>query len=437
MIDSLQNIFRIPDLRKKILFTLGMFIVYRLGGHIPVPGINTAALAAFFDSVRGSVLGLYDIFAGGNLRRATIFALGIMPYISASIILQLLSAVIPYYQQLQKEGEEGRRKINQHTRYLTILIAGIQSLGIAIFLERVTGPGSVPIVAHPGIGFRLLTMITLTTGTIFVMWLGEMITEHGIGNGISLLIMIGILSRYPGAAVSMWRMLSKGAMSWFTFGFLLVVVFVITAAVVVVTQAQRRIPVQYAKRVVGRRIYGGQTTHLPLNVNAAGVIPIIFAQSVIMFPASIAQFFSRFEFFQTISDMFSTTSPVYVIVYAGLIVFFAYFYTAIVINPQDLAENMKKYGGFIPGIRPGAKTAEYIDKVMTRITLPGALFFAFIAILPMYLIHKFRVPFYFGGTSLIITVGVILDTAQQIEAQLLMRHYDGFLKSGRIRGRRR
>ena len=436
MMKAFGDVWRIPDLRKKILFTLGMFIVYRFGSHIPVPGVDTSALAAAFQAMRGSVLGLYDIFVGGNLRRATIFALGIMPYISASIILQILGATIPYYQRLMKEGEEGRRKINQHTRYLTVLIAIIQSTGISIFLESLNASGT-PVVATPGFFFRFSTIVTLTAGTIFVMWLGELITEKGIGNGISLIIMIGILARFPNQMVSYARELFSGARSWtFTFVFVVFAVLIV-AAVVLVTQAQRRIPVQYAKRVIGRRVYGGQSTHLPLNVNAAGVIPIIFAQSALMLLPTFASFFKNQMWAQSIVTFFNPGGWVYNTLYVILIVAFAYIYTSIVINPQELADNMKKYGGFIPGIRPGKPTADYIDKVMTRITLPGALFFAFIAVLPTILINKYHLPFYFGGTSLLIVVGVALDTVNQLESQLLMRHYEGFVKKGRIRGRRR
>jgi preprotein translocase subunit SecY len=433
VLEKLLNIFRIPDLRKKLLFTLGMFVIYRIGGHITLPGIDATALLKQFENLRGTLLGLYDIFSGGNLSRATIFALGIMPYISTSIILQLLGAVIPYYQRLQKEGEEGRRKITQHTRYGTVMLAAIQGLAMSIMLERL-GPG---VVINPGMGFRLISVLTMTSGTIFIMWLGEQITERGIGNGISLIIMIGIVARYPSDALSALRLFQGGVHGMFFYLILLVIVVFITAAVVFITQGQRRIPVQYARRVVGRKVYGGQSTFIPLNVNAAGVIPIIFAQSVIMLPTTIAQFLPKSGWMESIMAVMTPGYWLYNVIYAVLIIIFAYFYTAIIINPADLADNMKKYGGFIPGKRPGAKTSEYIDRIITRITLPGAVFFAFIAILPMYLIVHFKVPFFFGGTSLLITVGVLLDTVQQIEAQLMMRHYEGFLKKGKIRGRRR
>ncbi|TES91892.1 MAG: preprotein translocase subunit SecY [Candidatus Cloacimonadota bacterium] len=433
MLEKLLNIFKIPDLRRKLLFTLCMFVVYRIGGHITLPGIDANMLLQQFQQLKGTLLGLYDIFSGGNLSRATIFALGIMPYISTSIILQLLGAVIPYYQRLQKEGEEGRRKITQHTRYGTVILATIQGFGISIFLENL-GPG---VVVNPGISFRLISVLTMVSGTIFIMWLGEQITEKGIGNGISLIIMIGIVARYPNDAITSWRLLKSGIHGPFFYIVLLIFVVLITAAVVFITQGQRRIPVQYARRVVGRKIYGGQSTFIPLNVNSAGVIPIIFAQSVIMLPTTLVQFFPKTGWVENIMAYIQPGYWLYNIMYGVLIVVFAYFYTAIVINPTDLADNMKKYGGFIPGKRPGAKTSEYIDRIITRITLPGAIFFAIVAILPMYLIVHFKVPFYFGGTSLLITVGVLLDTVQQIEAQLMMRHYEGFLKKGKIRGRRR
>jgi preprotein translocase subunit SecY len=412
VLEKLLNIFRIPDLRKKLLFTLGMFVIYRLGGHITLPGIDATALLKQFE---------------------TIFALGIMPYISTSIILQLLGAVIPYYQRLQKEGEEGRRKITQHTRYGTVMLAAVQGFAMSIFLERL-GPG---VVINPGMGFRLISVLTMTSGTIFIMWLGEQITERGIGNGISLIIMIGIIARYPNDVVNAFRLFQAGVHGLFFYLILLVVVVFITAAVVFITQGQRRIPVQYARRVVGRKVYGGQSTFIPLNVNAAGVISIIFAQSVIMLPTTIAQFLPKTGWMENIMAVIQPGYWLYNVIYGTLIVIFAYFYTAIIMNPSDLADSMKKYGGFIPGKRPGAKTSEYIDRIITRITLPGAVFFAFVAILPMYLIVHFKVPFFFGGTSLLITVGVLLDTVQQIEAQLMMRHYEGFLKKGKIRGRRR
>uniref|UniRef100_A0A7C4UH86 Protein translocase subunit SecY n=1 Tax=candidate division WOR-3 bacterium TaxID=2052148 RepID=A0A7C4UH86_UNCW3 len=436
MIKAFGDVWKIPDLRKKILFTLVILIVYRIGSHIPCPGVNTKALTAAFEAMKGSVLGLYDVFVGGNLSRATIFALGIMPYISASIILQILGVTIPYYQKLAKEGEEGRRKMNQHTRYLTVLLAAINSFGIAAFLQSLNASGQA-VVPFPGPFFVFSTMVTMTAGTIFVMWLGELITDKGIGNGISLIIMIGILARFPNEMIIFGRELLSGIRSWIFAIFFVVFAVLIIASVVIVTQAQRRIQVQYARRVIGGKIYGGQSTHLPLNVNAAGVIPIIFAQSALMIIPTFANIFNKYGWAQRVMEFFSPSSIIYNTLYVILIIVFAYVYTAIVINPQELAENMKKYGGFIPGIRPGKQTADYIDKIIARITLPGAIFFAFIAILPSILITKFHLPFYFGGTSLLIVVGVALDTVQQLESQLLMRHYDGFVKRGKIRGRRR
>ena len=436
MFRTFSNIFKIPDLRKRVLFTLAILVVYRIGGHIPSPGIDAKALGVFFEQAQGTILGLYDLFVGGSLRRATIFALGIMPYISSSIIFQLLTAVIPYLEKLQKEGEEGRRKITQYTRYATVGLAAVQGYGISIFLEQLTGTGGQPVVPAPGMGFRMLTVLTLASGTIFIMWLGEQITEKGIGNGISLIIFVGCLDQIPRYVMNTLRKLFAGALSPVVLAFVLAFMVGITAAVVFITQAQRRVPVQYAKRVIGRKIYGGQATHLPLNINSAGVIPIIFAQSIIMFPTTLSSFFLKTTWAEAISGLMQPGTWLYTSIYAALIVFFAYFYTAIVINPVDLADNMKKYGGFIPGIRPGTRTSEYIDRILTRITLPGAVFFAFIAILPIYLMRVTGVPVYFGGTTLLIIVGVALDTVQQIEAQLMMRHYEGFLKKGKLRGRR-
>ena len=359
-----------------------------------------------------------------------------MPYISASIILQLFGAVVPYFERLQKEGEEGRKKITQYTRYGTVLLSVIQALGISIFLEGLNGRSSALIVPHPGFGFRLLTMLTMTTGTVFVMWLGEQITERGIGNGISLIIFIGIVARSPNDMISTARMVVGGTMSIFTLIVLGALMVAVTGFVVWMTKAQRKIPVQYAKRIVGRKMYGGQNTHIPLRVNTAGVIPIIFAQSIVVFPGTLASFFPNSETMLTLVQYFRPGSFFYSLVYALMIIFFTYFYTAIVLNPVDLAENMKKYGGFIPGVRPGMTTARYIDRIMTRITLPGSIYLAAIAVLPDILISRMRVPFYFGGTSLLIIVGVALDTLQQIESHLLIRHYDGFLKRGKLRAGR-
>ncbi|MRR08574.1 preprotein translocase subunit SecY [bacterium] len=433
MWEKFQNIFRIPELRKKILFTIGMLVVYRVGGHLPTAGIDTAVLGEWFRAQRGSLFGMYDLFAGGNLSRATVFALGIMPYISSSIMMQLLGAVIPFLEKLQKEGEAGRKKINQYTRYATVALALFQSYGIALFLESMS-PNGMAVVPNPGFGFRLLTMITMTAGTVFVMWLGEQITEHGIGNGISMIIFVGCLDSIPGQVLQTFTALSAGAVSIITVVLMLVVIVLVTAAVVLMTQASRKIPVQYAKRVVGRKIYGGQNTYIPLSFNSAGVIPIIFAQSVLAFPMTFVTFFKA-DWATGVAGLFSTTSWLYNVLYALLIIFFAYFYTAIVINPNDLADNMKKYGGFIPGIRPGSKTAEYVDRILTRITLPGAIFFALIAILPTVLMSWTGLNIYFGGTTLLIIVGVALDTLQQIESHLLMRHYEGFIKGGKLSGR--
>ncbi len=428
---SYQSMFKIPELKRRILFTALMLIVYRLGSHIPSPGINLATLKEFFDSQKGTLVGLYDMFAGGNLHNATIFALGIMPYISSSIIFQLLQAVVPYFEKLAKEGEEGRKKINQYTRYGTVALALIQAFGISFALE---GMGNI--VLHPGMGFKLMTMLTLTAGTVFVMWLGEQITERGIGNGISLIIFIGIIARYPAEVVNTLLQLQSGEMHWFKL--LLIVAFMIgvVGGIIAITQGQRRIPVQYAKKIVGRRVYGGANTHIPLRVNTAGVIPIIFAQSIIMFPGTLGTFFRNNAFFEDLANMFQRTHPVYLISYTALILLFTYFYTAVILNPVDLADNMKKNSGFIPGVRPGKKTAEYIDRVLTRVTLPGAVFLAIIAILPDLMIEWLNVPFYFGGTGLLIVIGVGLDTLQQIESHLVMRHYEGFMTRGRLRGRR-
>ncbi len=424
--------FRIPELKRRLLFTGMILLIYRLGGHIPTPGINRAALASFFDSQSGSLMGLYDMFSGGNLKNATVFALGIMPYISASIIFQLLQAVVPYFEKLAKEGEEGRKKITQYTRFGTVALALIQSFGMAAGLEQMSGG----IVTTPGIGFKLLTTITLTAGTVFVMWLGEQITEQGIGNGISLIIFIGIVARYPTDILNTAQQLASGDMHIIKALLIAAFMLFVIGGIIAITQGARKIPVQYAKKIVGRRVYGGANTHIPLKVNTAGVIPIIFAQSIIMFPATLMNIFPDVGFFTTLGGLFRPPNPVYVIVYSTLIILFAYFYTAVILNPVDLADNMKKNSGFIPGVRPGKKTAEYIDRVLTRVTLPGAVFLAIIAILPDMMISFLQVQFYFGGTGLLIVVGVALDTLQQIESHLVMRHYDGFMSKGRLRARR-
>jgi preprotein translocase subunit SecY len=450
MLDKLQNVFRVPELKRRIGFTAALLIVYRLGGHVPTPGIDSQALATIFEQQKNTLFGLYDMFVGGSFRKATVFALGIMPYISAAIILQLMGAVVPYFQKLQKEGEEGRKKIQQLTRYGTVLLSMIQSYGIAIYLERATTAGGISVVAMPGWTFRLFTMITLTSGTIFVMWLGEQISERGIGNGISLIIFIGIVARFPNDILNTVRAVISGQLQLFAMIAIGVLMVLIIASVVLMTQGQRKIPVQYAKRVVGRKMYGGQSTHIPLRVNAAGVMPIIFAQSIIMIPGTAGTFFQGAagqpgmagflsDLMLNITALFNPRgpwAPFYYLIYSIIIIFFTYFYTAIVLNPEDLADNMKKYGGFIPGVRPGRRTSEYIDRVLTRITLPGAVFLALIAIVPDVFINYLGVPFYFGGTGLLIVVGVALDTLQQVESHLVMRHYEGFLRRGRLRGRR-
>jgi preprotein translocase subunit SecY len=435
MLESFQNAFKIKELRNRIFFTLFILVIYRLGGHIPTPGIDATALKQFFDTQAGTLFGLYDMFVGGAFRKATVFALGIMPYISASIILQLLSPVVPYFQKLRKEGEEGRRKITQYTRYGTVVLAALQAAGVAVYLENLNIATGTMVVTNPGMGFFGLTILTLTSGTIFIMWLGEQITERGIGNGISLIIFIGIVARFMPAVIDEIQLMVTGVRSVFVEIFIVAFLIAVVAAIVLVTRAQRRIPVQYAKRVVGRKIYGGQSTHLPLSVNTAGVIPIIFAQAIMSAPLTLSSFFPNNDFVASVVSYFDPYAITYNLVYGIVIIFFAFFYTAIVINPVELADNMKKQGGFIPGIRPGRRTADYVDKTLTRITLPGAIFFAIIAIMPNFLISGAGVTFYFGGTGILIVVGVALDTLQQMESHLIMRHYDGFMKKGRIRGR--
>jgi len=425
--EIVRNIYNIPELRQRIVFTLLMLVVYRVGAHIPTPGIDLAALGSFFDAARGTMLGFFDMFSGGALRRLTVFALGIMPYINAAIILELLKVVIPHLARLAKEGEAGRKKLTQYTRYGTIVIAIVQATGISIGLESMSAPNGAAIVPFPGIGFRLLTIITLTAGTAFIMWLGEQISERGIGNGISLIIFAGIVVRMPEAViktVTLWR---TGEMPLFLLLFLFVMTFVVVGVIVFAETGQRKIPVQYARRVVGRKMYGGQSTYIPLKINTSGVIPPIFASSIIMFPATVAQFINV-PFMQTVSNLLQPGRILYESIFVFLIVFFCYFYTAVVFNPDDLADNLKKYGGFIPGIRPGKKTAAYIDRVLTRITLGGAVYVSAICVLPDILISQLNVPFYFGGTALLISVVVAKDTVTQIESHLLTRHYKGFLK---------
>jgi preprotein translocase subunit SecY len=434
MIQSVPSIFKIPDLRKKIIFTLAMVVVYRLGCHIPTPGINAPALGLLLGQLRGTIFGLYDIFVGGALSRASIFALGIMPYISASIVFQLMGSVFPYLEKLQRD-EEGRKKINQYTRYATVGLAAFSATGISIYLEQQPPTAAGPIVMMSGMFFRILTIFTLTAGTIFVMWLGEQMTDKGIGNGISFIIFIGCIDSMPQDLGRTLGMVRVGELSWIALLIIAAVIFGVYAGVVLFTQAARKIPVQYPKRIVGRKMYGGQTTHIPLRVITAGVIPIIFAQSLIVFPSTFATFF-KFPFMETIREVISPGGWVYNVVFAALIIFFTYFYTSIVFNPRDIADNMQRYGGFVPGIRPGLHTANYIDRSLTLITLPGAIFLTIMALLPYYLMSVFRVPFYFGGTTLLIIVGVALDTIQQIESHLLMRHYEGLLKGSKIKGRR-
>jgi preprotein translocase subunit SecY len=459
--DSLKHIFAIPELRKRVLFTFGLLAVYRVGGHIPTPGVNSAALADLAAAASGSLFGLYDMFSGQNLSKMTVFALGVMPYISASIILQLLTVVWPYLERLSKEGELGRRKITQYTRYGTIGLSLVQSAGIAVFMQNLTGtPGGLALVKEPGFGFIALTMLTLTAGSVLVMWLGEQITERGIGNGMSLLIYAGIVVGIPSAIVAMGTQLSTGEMGPIRLVVLLLVMTAVVGAVVFVERGYRRVQVQYARRMVGRRMYGGASTHIPLKVNTGGVMPVIFASSILAFPETLRPMFTPNGVVDRALNQLAMGYPLYNLLYVSMIIFFAYFYTAIIFNPDDVAENMRKYGGFVPGIRPGKRTAEHIDGILARVTLVGATYLAIIALLPEFLLTGFKVapipfvgdqldailprfitegmnvPFYFGGTSLLIIVGVAMDTVQQVESQLVMRHYDGFMKKTRIRGRR-
>jgi preprotein translocase subunit SecY len=455
VIQTTKNIFNIPDLRKRILFMLGLLAVYRIGAFIPTPGIDANALEQFFAEAQGTVFGFLDMFSGGNFGRMTIFALGIMPYITASIILQLLTVVWPYLEKLSKEGELGKRKITTYTRYLTVVLSAVQSAGIAVALQR-----SDQFVINPGLGFILMTMLTLTTGTAFIMWLGEQITERGIGNGMSLIIFAGIVVGLPSATSEIYDKLNTNEWSILTLLLLLAVMVGVVAFIVLVERGQRRITVQYAKRVVGRRVMGGQSTHLPLKVNTGGVIPVIFASSILTFPQTFGLVLSENGFLQSISDALRFGEPLYNVFFVAAIIFFCYFYTSIIFNPNEVADNMRKYGGFIPGIRPGRRTADYLNSILTRLTLVGALYLALIATIPTFMMVGFHVQnlpfigpgldaalptfitqglqvnFYFGGTSLLIVVGVAMDTVQQIESQLIMRHYDGFMKKGRIRGRR-
>lgn len=432
IIPAFQNIFKIAELKSRVLFTLGFLAVYRIGAHIPTPGINGEELSRFLAEKGGALMGFFDMFSGGALSRVTIFALGIMPYISASIILQLLTVVIPAVGKLAKEGEAGRKKIIKYTRYGTIVISIIQSMGIAIGLE---GMADGAFVQNPGWSFRLLTMITLTSGTAFIMWLGEQITERGVGNGISLIIFAGIVAGLPTAIISTLRLTKAGELSLFFLIFLVVMMIAVVGIIVYMERGMRKIPVQYAKRVVGKKVYGGQNTHLPLKLNTSGVIPPIFASSIIMFPATIAGFIPV-PWVQSIAKQLAPGTTLYTLLYISMIFFFCYFYTAIVFNPVDVADNLKKYGGYVPGIRPGQKTSEYIYRVLSRLTFVGAVYLALVCVIPELLIQNFNVPFYFGGTSLLIVVGVALDTVSQIESHLLTRSYEGFLKKGKVKGRR-
>jgi preprotein translocase subunit SecY len=432
LIGGFQNIPKIPELKKRILFTLLMLAVYRIGCHIPTPGIDGSALASFFSQKQGSLFGMFDMFSGGALRRMSVMALGIMPYISASIILQLLTVVIPFLEKLKKEGEQGRKKITQYTRYGTVILSIIQGFGIAVGLERMTSPDLAMIVPMGGWGFRILTVVTLTAGTAFLMWLGEQITERGIGNGISLIIFSGIVASFFPGAFRTIELVSADQISAFFMIIILVLMIAVIGCIVFMERGQRRIPVQYAKRVVGRKMYGGQSTHLPLRINTAGVIPPIFASSIIMFPTTIANFMNVNDtpWLESIVNMLVPGHIVYNIIYVAFIIFFCYFYTAVNFNPVDVADNMKKHGGFIPGIRPGKNTAEYIDKVLTRVTFSGAIYISLVCVLPQFLIYQFNVPFYFGGTGLLIVVGVAMDTSNQIESHMLTRNYEGFMKKG-------
>jgi preprotein translocase subunit SecY len=463
--DSLKNIFAIPELRKRVLFTFAILAAYRVGSHITVPGINVKALSELTAQAANTMFGLYDMFSGYNLSQMTVFALGVMPYISASIILQLLTVVWPYLERLSKEGELGRRKITQYTRYGTILLSIVQALGIAVFLENTAQAGGFQIVNDPGWGFRLMTVLTLTTGSVFVMWLGEQITERGIGNGMSLLIYAGIVVGLPRGFMSTVNQLSRGDIGLIRLAMLLAMMVAVVAAVVFVERGYRRVTVQYARRMVGRKMYGGASTHIPLKVNTGGVMPVIFASSILAFPQTLRPLFDPGGIWANTYlaggiTQLSIGYPLYNLLYITLIIFFAYFYTAIIFNPDDVAENMRKYGGFVPGIRPGKRTAEHIDQILARVTLAGAVYLAAIALLPELMLTGFKVApipfigewldsitptwitngmgvsFYFGGTSLLIIVGVAMDTVQQVESQLIMRHYDGFMKKTRIRGRR-
>ncbi|MBI5520713.1 MAG: preprotein translocase subunit SecY [Desulfovibrio sp.] len=436
-LSGVENLARLPELKKKILWTFVLLTVYRLGIHIPVPGVDSHALTEFFNSASNTLFGLFDMFSGGGLKKLSIFALGIMPYISASIILQLLTVVSPELKRLSKEeGAEGRKKITQYTRYGTVLITCIQGLGVAVGLESMSSPTGQSLVLFGGWGFRLVTMITLTAGTVFLMWLGEQMTQKGIGNGISMIIFAGIVAGLPSALVNTFRLVSAGELSLIVLLLIIALMAGVLAFIVFVERGQRRIPIHYAKRMLGRKMVGGQTTHLPLRINVAGVIPPIFASSILLFPATLANF-SSIEWLKQLSQYMTPSSIIYNILFIALIMFFAYFYTAILFDPKGISENIQKQGGFIPGIRPGAKTREYIDKVLARITLWGGIYMSVICVLPMLLISQFNIPFYFGGTSLLIVVGVAMDFMGKIESYLISRQYEGLMGGGkaRIKGR--
>lgn len=435
MFEGFQNIFKIPELRKRVLFSLGMLAVYRVGCHIPTPGIDSQALAHFFKQAQGTLLGLFDMFSGGALEKLTVFALGIMPYISSSIIFQLLTVVVPAIEKLSKEGEAGRKKIIQYTRYGTIVLSVVQAMGISIGLETMRGPAGEMVVPNPGWSFRIMTVITLTAGTAFIMWLGEQMSEKGIGNGISLIIFAGIVARIPTAIGNSFKLMNQNQLSLFALLFVVAIMFVVVAAIVFVERGQRRIPIHYAKRVVGLQTFGSQTSHLPLKVNMAGVIPPIFASSIIMFPATIGNFINV-PWVQQASKSLTPGNWAYNIFYVAFIVFFCYFYTAVTFNPVDVAENIKKHGGYVPGKRPGKETSDFLDSVLTKLTFAGAIYISVICVLPSILIGKFNLPFYFGGTALLIAVGVGMDTVSQIESHLITRSYEGFMKGVRIKGRK-
>ncbi|MDD5285262.1 MAG: preprotein translocase subunit SecY [Desulfuromonadaceae bacterium] len=435
MFEAFQNIFKIPELKKRVLFSLGMLAVYRVGCHIPTPGIDRIALAHFFKQAQGTLLGLFDMFSGGALERLTVFALGIMPYISSSIIFQLLTVVVPAIEKLSKEGESGRKKIIQYTRYGTILLSVVQGTGVAVGLESMRGPAGELVVPSPGWGFRIMTVITLTAGTAFVMWLGEQMSEKGIGNGISLIIFAGIVVGIPKAMVNTVKLMNAGQISLFVVIFVLALMSAVIAAIVFIERGQRRLPIHYAKRAVGLKTFNAQTSHLPLKINMAGVIPPIFASSIIMFPATIANFID-IPWVKNFAISLSPGNWVYNIFFVAFIIFFCYFYTAVTFNPIDVAENIKKHGGYIPGIRPGKETSDFMDSVLTRLTFAGAIYISIVCVLPSILIGKFNLPFYFGGTALLIAVGVGMDTVAQIESHLITRNYEGFLKGVRIRGRK-